>query len=87
MKWQDFIFCIKLLSKQILKFLGRPLAFAWPDGAPGDAHWIVANKPEKNTCSSMDPSLSGTHNGGKQDGGVPFQLTTNKRNGNKNVAF
>ena len=34
----------------------------------------------------MDPSLSGTHNGGKQDGGVPFQLTTNKRNGNEKVA-
>ena len=57
------------------------LGWAFPDGAPGDAHSLVQTKPQKNTCSSMDPSLAGTHNGGKQDGGVPFKLTVDRETG------
>lgn len=36
--------------------------------------WMFPNGAPSNACSSMDPSVASNHDGGRQDGGVPFGL-------------
>ena len=47
---------------------------------PPDEIWAKENnKPTKNTCILMDPSVSNTHKGGMQETEVPFEITSSKK--------
>ena len=74
----------KLLWIGIILLTTIHAGWMFSTGPPDDVHWLVVdkNKPEKNTCSRMDPSIAGTHEGGKQYTSIPYKLTVDKESVN-----
>ena len=71
------IFDLHIIIFIVLSIISPSWMFS---AGPPDEIWAKEkNKPTKNTCLLMNPSVSDTHKGGEQQTEVPFEITSNKK--------
>ena len=70
-------FDLQIISFIVLSIISPSWMFS---SGPPDEIWAKEkNKPTKNTCLLMNPSVSDTHKGGEQQTEVPFEIKSNKK--------
>ena len=78
------IFDLHVISFIVLSIISPSWMFS---KGPPDEIWAKENnKPTKNTCILMDPSVSNTHKGGMQETEVPFEIKSNKKKAKADAA-